>query len=183
MIIGVTGSFGAGKGEVVRYLTDTHNFKHYSVSGFLKEEITRRGMTVDRDTLIAIGNAIRKEHCPTYLVDTLYARALEHGDNAVIESIRTPDEVARIRALGGFIIGVDAPVNLRYARAYARGSEKDEVTFAQFLEQERQEQNKDDATKQNTFEALALSDVVVQNDSSKEDLFARVGEVLRKIMR
>lgn len=182
MVIGVTGSFGAGKGEVVRYLTDVHGFKHYSVSGFLKEEIARRGIVVNRDSMILIGNELRKEHGSTYLVDTLYAKASEYGGNAVVESLRTSAEVARIRALGGFVIGVDAPVRLRYERAYARASEKDNVTFEQFLEQERQEQNRNDSTKQNTFEALASSDVVVQNDSSKEDLFARVGEVLCKVM-
>ena len=55
MIIGITGSFGAGKGTVVEYLIDK-GYKHFSAREFLTEEILRRGMSVDRDSMIAVAN-------------------------------------------------------------------------------------------------------------------------------
>jgi len=35
LIIGITGTLGAGKGTIVEYLVKNKNFKHYSVSGYL----------------------------------------------------------------------------------------------------------------------------------------------------
>ncbi|OGG62736.1 hypothetical protein A3C87_01370 [Candidatus Kaiserbacteria bacterium RIFCSPHIGHO2_02_FULL_49_34] len=178
MIIGITGSFGAGKGEVVEYLKKAHDFSHYSASGFITEEILRRSLPVDRDNMTAVANDLRLKHGPSYVVDSLYARAQAAGGNVVIESLRAPAEVARIRELGGFVIGVDAPAQLRYDRAVKRGSEKDAVTFDYFLAQEKREQNPDDPTKQNIFEALKLSDVVIQNDDTLEVLAQRIEKIL-----
>lgn len=180
MIIGITGSFGAGKGEVVQHLLARYGFTHYSTSGFITEEVRRRGLTVDRDAMASVANDLRKEHGPSYIVDTLYARAETAGGNVVIESLRAPAEVARIRELGGYVIGVDADAKVRYERAHARGTEKDNVTFEYFLEQEKREQNPGDPTKQNVFEALKQSDVVIQNSGTKDELYARVDEVMRQ---
>lgn len=180
MIIGITGSFGAGKGEVVQRLIAAYGFTHYSTSGFITEEVRRRGLVVDRDAMAAVANDLRREHGPSYIVDTLYARAEEAGGNVVIESLRAPAEVARIRELGGHVIGVDADTRVRYDRAYARGTEKDHVTFEYFLEQEKREQNPDDPTKQNIFEALKLSDVVIPNNGTKEELYERVDAVMHR---
>ena len=49
MIIGLTGSFGAGKGVVVDYLK-TKGFKHYAARDFITEEINRRNLPVNRDS-------------------------------------------------------------------------------------------------------------------------------------
>jgi hypothetical protein len=38
-IIGITGTLGAGKGTVVDYLIKQKNFRHYSISGYLKEKV------------------------------------------------------------------------------------------------------------------------------------------------
>ena len=178
MIIGITGSFGAGKGEVVEYLKAAHGFSHYSASGFITEEVVRRELPLNRDSMTLVANELRAQHGASYVVDSLYARAQAAGGNVVIESLRAPAEVARIRELGGFVIGVDAPAQLRYDRAVKRGSEKDAVTFEYFLAQERREQNPGDPTKQNIFEALKLSDIVIQNDDTLETLAERIEAAL-----
>ena len=53
--IGITGTLGAGKGTIVDYLVQNRGFVHYSVRAFLIEEIKRRGLEANRDT-IAIRN-------------------------------------------------------------------------------------------------------------------------------
>ena len=41
ILIGITGTLGAGKGTVVDFLIENYGFKHYSVRGFLTEEIEK----------------------------------------------------------------------------------------------------------------------------------------------
>ena len=51
LIIGITGTLGAGKGTVVEYLVEKQGFDHYSVRSFLLKEINRRGMPENRDSI------------------------------------------------------------------------------------------------------------------------------------
>ena len=173
MIIGLTGSFGAGKGTVVDYLIQK-GFKHYSSSGYITEEIIRRGMPVNRDSMIEVSNDMRAVHGPATIVDALYARAQEARGDSIIESLRAVAEVRRIKELGGKVIGVDADPHIRYGRAFARGSEKDDVSFEKWIQQEQKESNSDDPTKQDIFSALKESDLVVTNNGSLEELHAQI---------
>ena len=141
----------------------------------------RRGLLADRDSMIVVGNDLRAKHGPAYVIESLYQKAIQQGGDAVIEALRVVAEVKKIKELGGFVIGVDADSKLRYERAYARKSEKDNVSYEKWLEQERIESNPDDPTKQNIFGALQESDVTVTNNGTQEELFTQVEEALKKI--
>lgn len=182
MILGITGSFGAGKGAVVDYLVNTKGFTHYSASGFIREEVVRRGMEVDRDAMTVVANDLRREHGPSYVIDSLYERAKDNGGDSVIESLRAVAEVRRLKELGGFVFGVDALPEIRYERAFARGSEKDKVSFDKWLEQEKAEMNPDDPTKQNIFGALEESSAVVDNNGSLDELHKNVDTALAGVL-
>lgn len=170
MIIGIAGSFGAGKGAVVEYLVTKKGFTHYSASKFITEEIVRRGMPVDRDSMIVVANDLRAKNGPSYIIESLYAEAQAAGGNAVIESLRAVAEVRKIKELGGRVIGVDARPELRYERSVKRGTLKDNVSYEKWLEQERQETNPDDPTKQDIFGALKEADIVIENNGTFQDL-------------
>lgn len=180
MIIGVAGSFGAGKGVVVDYLRETRGFKHYSMSGFITEEVQRREMPVNRDSMIVVANDLRAIYGPTYILDTLFELAQKDGGNAVIESLRAVAEARRIKELGGFVIGVDADSKIRFERTQGRKSEKDNVTYEEWLDQERRESNPHEPTKQNIFGALKESNVMVQNNGALEELHAQIDDVLER---
>jgi dephospho-CoA kinase len=173
MIIGLAGSFGAGKGTVVEYLK-TKGFRHYSASGFISEEIVRRGMPLNRDSMIEVANDLRATHGPTYIVESLYKRALLEGGDVIIESLRAIAEVDAIHSLGGVVIGIDATPHIRYGRAQLRGSVKDHVSLEVWQEQEKKESNPDDPTKQDIFGALKRADVILQNSGTTGELFAQV---------
>lgn len=170
MILGLAGSFGAGKGAVVEYLVTKKGFTHYSASAFITEEIQRRGLPVDRDSMIVVANDLRAKFGPSYIVEQLYSRANAAGGNAVIESLRAVAEARKIKELGGRVIGVDAKPELRYERSVKRGTLKDNVTYEKWLAQEKAESNPNDPTKQDIFGALKEADIVIENNGSFQDL-------------
>lgn len=181
MIIGITGSFGAGKGEVVKYLVSERGFHHFSSSAFITEEIERRGLPVNRDSMTEVANDLRKTNGPSYIVETLYARAKEQGGDVIIESLRAVLEVEKIKELGGVVLGVDADTKLRYQRAFARGTVKDNVSYEEWIRQEQKESNPDDPTKQDIFGALKKSDVVITNNGTLEELHLQIDDALNTL--
>lgn len=174
MIVGLTGSFGAGKGFVADYLVNEKNFAHFSARTFIIGELERRSMEVNRDTMTTVANDLRATHGPTYIFEQLVQMAKNHGGDVVIESIRAVAEARYIKEQGGVVLGIDADPQVRYERIVNRGSETDHVTFEEWRAQELRESNPDDPTKQDIFGALKLSDVIIMNVSSISELKRKI---------
>jgi dephospho-CoA kinase len=87
-IIGITGTNASGKGTIVDYLVKNMNFTHYSVRSFLIQELEKRNLPLDRDHMRELGNELRANYGPSYIIEQLYLQAKEKGGNAIIESIR-----------------------------------------------------------------------------------------------
>lgn len=180
--IGITGTLGAGKGTIVDYLIEKKGFVHYSVRAYLTEEIKRRGLEVNRDTMTMVGNDLRATHTPSYIVEQLYERAQASGKNCIIESVRTPGEVAALRGKPNFyLFAIDADPKVRYERIVIRGSETDHVSYETFIANEQREMASDDPNKQNLKVCIEQADYVFDNGGSIEDLRAKVEEVLQQI--
>jgi uncharacterized protein YoaH (UPF0181 family) len=45
------------------------------VRAFLIQEIERRGMSVNRDSMVAVANELRATHSPAYIIEQLYQQA------------------------------------------------------------------------------------------------------------
>ena len=135
MIIGITGTNGSGKGELVQYLV-SQDFVHLSVRSFLDLEMYRLQLTPDRDTMRLVANILRQEHGPTYIVSELLREAQYAARDVVIESVRCPAETELFQSNGLYLLAVDAPVEIRYARIRARGSATDFVSREKFDAQE-----------------------------------------------
>jgi dephospho-CoA kinase len=183
IIIGITGTLGSGKGTIVEYLVQQKGFVHFSVRAFIAEEIVRRGLTVNRDSLTMVGNDLRAANSPSYIATQLYERAALNGENCIIESLRTPGEIDALRAMGGFrLFAVDADIHTRYERIKKRKSETDDVTFETFAANENREMLNLDPNKQNIRKCVDAADYVFINDGSMDDLFREVEAALNQIV-
>jgi len=182
LIIGITGTLGAGKGTVVEYLAGKKGFDHYSVRSFLLKEINRRGLPENRDSMVTVANDLRSQHGSSYVTDQLYYEAVGIGKNCIIESIRTPGEIDSLRKKGDFfLLAVDADPEIRYQRITERQSETDHISYETFIENESREMNSSDPNKQNLKACILEADFVLNNNGTKEDLFRQVENTLTKI--
>ena len=184
IIIGITGTIGAGKGTVVDYLVKKHHYDHFSVRKFLTAIIETKGLPLNRDSMVAVANDLRANNSPSYIVEQLYDMAIQSKNNCIIESIRTPGEIDALRKLGNFyLLAVDADPKTRYERIVIRNSETDKLSFETFIENEKREMTATDPNKQNLSVCMSKSDFTVENSGSFEDLNVQIEKILASITK
>jgi len=182
LIIGITGTLGAGKGTIVDYLVKTKDFLHFSARAFVTEEIVRKHMIVNRDSMRLVANDLRKKHSPSYIIDELYKMAQASGKNSIIESVRTPGEVLSLRQKGNFyLFAVDADPEERFRRIQLRASETDNVSFDRFIQNEEEEMKSTDPNKQNIGKCIEMANFCFLNEGSIGDIQKQVDKVLMEI--
>jgi len=177
MIIGLTGTNGAGKTVTADYLL-TKGFEFHSLSDEIRRELERQGLEANRENLIETGNRLRREHGPAVLAERIKQR-LRPDRHYVIDSIRSPYEVDALRATGDFrLLHLDAPRESRYERVVKRGGPRTPKSFEQFAEQEDRELKSDDPTKQQLVACYEKADETVDNADSIERLQGRIADIV-----
>lgn len=179
MIIGVTGTIGAGKGTVAMHLKKK-GFKHISVSAFLESEALCRGLIPTRVLCREIANEYRAKRS-TALVEAVLSEINAVKENVVVESLHSVPEVLYIRNLGGRVLSVDAPLSVRYERIQKRGEEKDAVSFDDFLKEQNRQMASENQDENNLKETIAAADFHIDNAEISEGLFMKIDDILQKI--
>jgi len=179
MIIGITGTLGAGKGTVVKYLVDQKNFTHISARSFFQELMEKEGIPIDRDNMTVFANQLRSSHGPDYVFNQLFKKAEAVDGNVIIESLRTIAEAESLKSYpNSYLLAVDADQKLRYDRIHGRGSVLDHVSYDKFAAQEEKEMHGTEPYQQNITAVMKLADVTIYNDHNPADLFKEVEKFL-----
>ncbi len=184
MIIGITGTYRAGKGTISEHLVSKRNFKHYSSSKYIEEYLVKKGLTkIDRDAMIAGGNEIREKFGADFIVKELFRRAEAEGGNIIIESIRNPMEATFIKSQkDSFLFAVDADPLIRFNRAHKLNGIKDHVTIQEFLASELKEFSSTNPNEQNLGKCIEMSDYKIINNTSEQDLRLEVDRTVAHLL-
>ncbi|MBU4457371.1 MAG: AAA family ATPase [Candidatus Omnitrophica bacterium] len=176
MIIGLTGPNASGKGEAASYLR-TKGFKYHSLSDALREEAEKSGIEPLRENLIRLGNELRRKNSPSYLASIIGERLTEPG-NYIVDSIRNPAEAEALQEKKGFVLlGIDAPVEVRFKRSLKRRRPGDAETLQDFIEKEKRE-NLNNPENQQLKKCIEMADVVIVNDSAMDEFYRKIDEAI-----
>jgi len=179
MVIGLTGPNASGKGEAALYIK-SKGFIYHSLSDILREEAQRLGIQPLRENLIDLGNELRRKNSASYLALCTIKKLSEKEDH-IVDSIRNPSEIEALRKVNAFLlIGIDAPVEMRFRRSLKRQRPGDAQTLAEFIEKEEKE-NKNDSENQQLKKCLDMADTVIVNNSSIEDFHRRIDAAIKQI--
>ena len=182
MFLGFTGPNASGKGEAIKYLVDKHKFVSYSLSDILRSELKSRGIEINRDNLIAVGNELREKHGPGVLAK-LTVEKIKNMPQALVDSIRNPFEIEELRNnLKDFkLIGITADEKTRYERAKKRGREGEkEISFEEFIAKEEKE-NSDSQTGQQLLKCFQMADIKIDNSGKVEKLYENIEKILKDL--
>ena len=186
MILGLTGKNASGKGEAANYLK-SKGFVYYSLSDMIREEATKRNLEHSRENLIELGNELREKYGPGCLAQKINnemnncKKIFQKKKFFVIDSIRSPHEVNELKKNKSFLlIGIDAPIELRFNRLRERNRVGDAKTFEEFKQQEQRENLKSDINQQ-LDATFGMAKKVIVNYGSLEELHKKIDKLLLEL--
>jgi len=179
MILGVSGPYASGKGEVVAFLKE-RSFLAHSLSDLIRRELAGQGIEETRERMIETGNAIRAAEGPGALALRLLPE-LAGDRNYVVDSIRHPAEVEVLRAAGEHfrLIWVDADDATRLGRIRDRDRSGDPESIAELRSLEGRELGSEDPFSQQLLGVRSLADDTIDNAGSMDELHEAIQAILK----
>jgi dephospho-CoA kinase len=138
IVYGVVGTKACGKQVFVDHGA-TQGFSGYTLSAPLKVMFQERHGRADWQTedLMDLGDELRRKHGPGHLAGETLMLASQAGHRrVVIDGLRNPGEVERLRQLAGanlVLVGITAPLMTRWERVQKRAKKGDPTTIEGFL--------------------------------------------------
>lgn len=186
-IIGVTGTFGSGKDTVATILERDYNLLHVSTSDIVREKSMERHGSIERNPYLQeTATYYRKEFGGDYFAREAYKRYEDQADKyagVVITGIRSLGEARALHELGGVIVQVDAPIELRYERMVARQRDAEtQMTLDEFRASEAKERTGgDDDASFNIDKIAEMADIKLDNGGRYEEFVAKIHELAQQL--
>ncbi len=178
-VIGVVGHPASGKDSAAEYL-ETKGFVHFSSGDFIRADMRREGIPLDRTSMKAFSAKMRALHGNEYPVGEIVKKVAR---DTAVSGLRNRAEVLAFRGAFGdrfVLLAVQAPVEARYARILARKRAGDEITLERFREEENQERLQYSGTHE-VDAVIADADATIENNGTKEEFFAKLDSFLRAL--
>jgi len=182
-VVALTGMPGCGKSVVVEVLKK-EGYKTIYMGTVVREEMTAQGIPASSKNVRNFATELRKKHGDDIVarrsLDELKKKISRSGNNPVIiEDIKGIAEVEYFRRELGTdfaLIAIHVPPKIRFARAQNRAGEWDDKTvkdFEEFRWRDKMEM------RWGLAEAIALADHIVTNDTTQEELIAKVKALIK----
>ena len=179
VLVGVTGRNASGKTTIVQWFAG-RGVRTVSCSDSIRAWLAEQGIEESREALIEGGRELRRRGGPGILAEMLLEAI--GGEDAVIDSIRTPGEVEALRARDDFIlIEVTAGADSRWARSQDRAHPGDPADRATFVAQEESEEVASDEAGQALVATAEMADLILINGGTVEGLHKDLENLLNRL--
>lgn len=179
IVIGVIGPKGAGKGEIAAHIAKKYQGRAHHHSEILDDVLRILQLPITREFEIRLVS-LRNTFGPQVLTNALNKKiAQERAAVEAITGIRFDSELENIRHYEkNAVIFTDAPIEKRFERQAKRGKKKDDskISFEEFKNLEQRE------TEINIARLGLSADFKIWNDGSLAELYAKVDEIMVKIL-
>lgn len=181
MIIGITGPLCTGKSILSEMLIEKGFFR-LSFAQVLRDEMTDKGLEIDRIKLQDYGNEMRKKHGADYFAEKLLAMTQE-DKNYIVEGFRNPAEINAFRKNREFIlIGLAAPTDLRLQWMISRSKDKDPDNIEDLIRVDARDRGVGEPDYgQQSDKCYMLADAFIMNNTSVEDLKEKITKILDEL--
>jgi len=175
-IIGIAGTLATGKDTVAEHLAADFGYTHISTGDIVRELAMAEHGSIERPVLYETAKKHREKEGAGFLVD----RALQHDQPVVITGLRSLGEAKALKAGGGVLVFIDAPIEVRYDRMRSRQRDNETaLTLDGFKQNEAKEwyagPNDSDF---NLRDIEKMSDIVIDNALELEPFLNLVLEKL-----
>lgn len=166
-LIGISGTFASGKDTVAEFLVSDFGFTHVSTGDIVRKVAMEKYGSIERPVLAKAATELRYAQGAGALV----AEALKETRPLVITGIRSLGEAKTVKAAGGVLLFVDAPVELRYERIKQRSRDKEaELSLEEFRANEAKELYAGPNDEDFNIRGIGkIADIVVENTTTLED--------------
>lgn len=175
-LIGIAGSFASGKDTIAHALEAHYGFTHVSTGDMVRAAALKERGSIERPVLQEVADVHRHRDGAGVFVE----HALERPRPLVITGIRSLGEAKALKAAGGTLLFVDAPVEVRYERMIARHRDAEvELSIEQFKTNEQKEWHAGDNDADfNLRDIKAMADVTMNKVLPVEDFISTVETLL-----
>lgn len=181
IILGIIGLVGSGKSTTAEYLKTHHQATIFAFRDPLEETLNTLFIDSTRANLQKLSQILRENFGQDLLSKILVDRVNKASAKIIcVEGIRRPKDLEYLRAIPNFfLISIETNEKIRYERLITRGQNIDEnaMTFADFLQKQSAE------TESLISEVAREAHFIVNNDSTKEDFYLQLENVLQKVKK
>jgi dephospho-CoA kinase len=177
-VFGVVGEIGSGKDEVLKYLKAKYGVPYISTGDIVRRIAESENIEATRKNLEKISLRCFSDLGKGCFIRQAAEEILNQGwKTAGISGVRSPDDVDIMKGMFGdnfILIRVDiSKPEIRFQRVRQRNEQRDPLTYSQFLEQDKNEEN--------TFRISltgSRADYVLNNDGRVEDLHRAIDRLI-----
>lgn len=184
-VVGLTGTIASGKDIAKDFLQKNFTNYYVALSSVIRSEAERKKMDFSRSMLQNFGNEMRQKYGTHILAKMAVEYLPRERELMIVDGIRNPGEALWLKKTFGnnfFLIGVDAPQEIRWQRMLSRARPMDPRTLEEFIAVDKRDQGENEPEYgQQVKKCFELADFVLQNNGNVETFQEKLKEVAQRL--